>query len=143
MFKTILVPIDLGETGATGSSLGLARNLAQKSDGKIVLLHVMAPVPGFAALHLPAGAHEQAKSEALATLKEIAASQGVDGTAETIVREGPPYPEIIDMASEIGADLIIIASHDPGVGDFLLGSVAARVVRHAHCSVFVTRKLDG
>ena len=30
-----------------------------------------------------------------------------------------------------------------GMADFLLGTVAARVVRHAHCSVFVTRKLEG
>ncbi len=143
MFKTILVPIDVGATGAGGPSLSIARNLAEASGGKIVLFHVMTPLPGFVAPHMPVGTHEQAKSEALATLKEIAASQGIGETAETIVREGLPYREIIDLASEIGADLIVIASHDPGVADFLLGTVAARVVRHAHCSVFVTRKLDG
>ena len=38
--------------------------------------------------------------------------------------------------------MIVIASHDPGLVDYLLGSVAARVVRHAHCSVLVTRKLE-
>ena len=41
-----------------------------------------------------------------------------------------------------GAAMIVIASHDPGLADYLLGSVAARVVRHAHCSVLVTRNLD-
>ena len=37
------------------------------------------------------------------------------------------------------ADLIVIGCHAPGVGDFLLGSNAARVVRHAGCSVYVVR----
>ena len=39
------------------------------------------------------------------------------------------------------ADVIVIASHDPGLADYLLGSVAARVVRHAHCSVLVVRNV--
>ncbi len=34
---------------------------------------------------------------------------------------------------------IIVASHKPNVGDYLLGTTAARVVRHAACSVFVVR----
>ena len=38
--------------------------------------------------------------------------------------------------------MIVMASHDPVLSDYLLGSVAARVVRHAHCSVLVARKLD-
>ena len=42
-------------------------------------------------------------------------------------------------AKKIGADLIIVASHKPNVGDYLLGTTAARVVRHATCSVFVVR----
>ena len=103
----------------------------------------VAPMPGFATTLMPAGAHERAKSDALATLKEMAVGQGIGDMAEIIVREGAPYRQIIDLASEIGTDLIVIASHDPGVADYLLGTVAARVVRHAHCSVFVTRNLAG
>ena len=37
------------------------------------------------------------------------------------------------------ADLIIIASHKPGFQDYFLGSTAAKVVRHAPCSVLVVR----
>jgi len=36
-------------------------------------------------------------------------------------------------------DLIIVGSHKPGLQDYLLGSTAARVVRHAMCSVLVGR----
>jgi len=45
----------------------------------------------------------------------------------------------LQTAEEIDADLIVIASHEPGFSDYFLGSTAARVVRHAHCSVFVMR----
>ena len=58
------------------------------------------------------------------------------------MRDGQPAREILDYAGEIGADLIVVASHDPGFADFFLGSVAASVVRHAHCSVLVARKLQ-
>jgi nucleotide-binding universal stress UspA family protein len=43
------------------------------------------------------------------------------------------------VAEEKGADLIIIASHRPGLKDYFLGSTAAKVVRHAKCSVLVIR----
>ena len=37
------------------------------------------------------------------------------------------------------ADCIVIGSHKPGLIDYLLGSTAARVVRHAPCAVHVLR----
>ena len=46
---------------------------------------------------------------------------------------------ITDHARKIGADCIIVGSHKPGLSDFLLGSTAARVVRHAPCAVHVLR----
>ena len=49
-----------------------------------------------------------------------------------------------DMANaqgaKIGTDLITVASHQPNVGDYPLGTTASRVVRHAACSVFVVRQ---
>ncbi len=45
-----------------------------------------------------------------------------------------------NMAAFMGLTFcIIVASHKPNVGDYLLGTTAARVVRHATCSVFVVR----
>ena len=143
MYKTILVPIDVGATDDVEASLNVAKDLAKASGGKIVLLNVLAPVPGFVALYLPEDAHGQAKSHAVQALKDIAAKHGIADTAELVVQEGLPYRTIIDFANEKGVDTIVISSHDPGETDFLLGSVAARVVRHAHCSVFVIRKPAG
>jgi nucleotide-binding universal stress UspA family protein len=53
---------------------------------------------------------------------------------------GDPGHVITDLASEVGADLIVIPSHGrTGVKRLLLGSVAERVVRLAHCPVLVLR----
>jgi len=49
------------------------------------------------------------------------------------------HHEILEMAKAKNVDLIVIASHKPGIADYLLGSVAAGVVRHAKCSVHVMR----
>jgi len=46
---------------------------------------------------------------------------------------------ITEYANTHGADCIVVASHQPGIKDFFLGSTAARVVRHAHCTVHVLR----
>jgi nucleotide-binding universal stress UspA family protein len=142
MLKTILVPIDVSQIEAGGIALDLARDLAKIRGGKLVLLNVVERVPGYAAVHIPPRFHEKAKSDASAGLKDLASKHGLADTAEVVVRDGHPSLEILDFANKIGADAIVIASHDPGIADYLLGSVAARVVRHAHCSVFVARKLQ-
>ena len=49
------------------------------------------------------------------------------------------YAEILGAAEEAQADLVIVGSHRPAMKDYLLGTNAARVVRHACCSVLVAR----
>jgi nucleotide-binding universal stress UspA family protein len=56
------------------------------------------------------------------------------------VRIGRPHDEILGLAEEVGADLIIVGSHDRGpIGRFLLGSVSEAVLRGAHCPVLIAR----
>jgi nucleotide-binding universal stress UspA family protein len=140
MIKTILVPIDLSKTGAGAAALVLARDIADKYGSKLILLHVLEDIPGFVKAQLPAGVHAKALEDAMASFNDFAKEQGLAGTAEVLLREGSPANEILQFAEETGTDMIVIASHDPGVADYLLGSVAGRVVRHAHCSVLVVRE---
>jgi len=142
MIETILVPIDISETEAGATALKLARDLAKTYGSKIVLLNVVEQLPGYVASQLPAGLEEKTRTDAVNRLQEIARENEVAETAQTVVRQGHPSTEILEHAKESGAEMIVIASHDPGLADYFLGSVAARVVRHAHCSVLVTRKLD-
>ena len=62
-----------------------------------------------------------------------------DSKVRHIVAEGTVYEEILRTAKKIGADLIIMGSHRPDLKDFLLGPNAARVSRHANCSVYILR----
>ncbi len=57
-----------------------------------------------------------------------------------ILGEGHVYDVILKMSKKINADLIVMASHGPELKDYLLGPNAARVVRHAKCSVLVVRE---
>jgi nucleotide-binding universal stress UspA family protein len=59
--------------------------------------------------------------------------------SQAIVTNGTVYEEILRTAKEIGCDVIVMASHRPELKDYLLGPNAARVVRHANCSVLVVR----
>lgn len=60
---------------------------------------------------------------------------------ETIVREGDPRREIVEAAKDWDADLIVVGSHGrTGIQRLILGSVAEYVVRHAACSVEVSRR---
>jgi nucleotide-binding universal stress UspA family protein len=54
--------------------------------------------------------------------------------------EGDPKSQIIDIAHEWRADMIVLGSHGrTGLNRFLMGSVSQGVVRHAHCSVEIIR----
>jgi nucleotide-binding universal stress UspA family protein len=54
---------------------------------------------------------------------------------------GDPGHAVTHYASDIKADLIVLSSHGrTGIGRLLIGSVAERIVRYAHCPVLVLRK---
>lgn len=59
------------------------------------------------------------------------------------VRVGKVADEIVQLAIEIGADLVVVGTHGrKGFERFLVGSVAERVVRYAPCPVLVVRPKD-
>jgi nucleotide-binding universal stress UspA family protein len=59
----------------------------------------------------------------------------------TALVEGDPKSQIIDVARDWHADLIVLGSHGwKGLYRFTMGSVSEAVVRHAHCSVEIVRK---
>ncbi len=71
-------------------------------------------------------------------LKELADS--FDLEVETIFTEGDPGHEIVRVAEELNADLIVLGTHGyAGWKRFTIGSVAELVVRHAPCAVLTIR----
>jgi nucleotide-binding universal stress UspA family protein len=104
---------------------------------RIILLYVVEEVPNWAAISLPANIIDKSLNSARDELKAIANATG--RKMEVEVRTGHSYNTILDVAEEKDVDMVIIASHRPGLQDYFLGSTAAKVVRHAKCSVLVVR----
>ncbi len=136
MFKTILVPIDMAHAAAGKANIDIAVKQAE-AGAKIILLNVVEDIPNWVAVELPANLLEKSLQSAKDELQAIATASGTPIEAE--VRTGHSYKTILDVADEKQVDLIIIASHRPGLQDYFLGSTAAKVVRHAKCSVLVIR----
>ncbi len=139
MFKNILVPIDLEHADKSKAMIEMARQLVDQSGGQMTLINVVPQMPPFVEVEFPSSLHEQLLESARVGLEKIAAEQKLPSSTTTKIAYGSPGTEIVKTAAEDEADLIIIASHQPGMSDYLLGSVAGRVVRHAHCTVMVLR----
>ncbi len=138
MYKNILVPIDLAHKDAVGPMVTAAKALAKKG-AEITLLYVLPEIPSVVAADLPAGSTEQAKANIEAQLQQLAEESGAPENARALTSVGRPHHNILETASREDVDLIVIASHQPQFSDYLLGSTAAKVVRHATCSVHVIR----
>ena len=136
MHKTILIPIDVAHSEKAETMVNIASAQASE-DTRIVLLNVVEEVPNWVAYTIPANILGDLEHSARERLTTIANASELNVTVE--VRSGHSYQTILKTAEEIDADLIIIASHKPGMQDYFLGSTAAKVVRHASCSVLVER----
>ena len=141
MFKEILLPIDLGDPGSSKKALSVAVDLCKGAAAK---LHVLAVVPGMGmsiiSKYFPVDFEEKSLAGAAQQLDDyIGANIPSDIATQAIVANGTIYEEILKAAAQTGCDLIVVASHRPALKDYLLGPNAARVVRHAACSVLVVR----
>lgn len=144
--KTLLA-VDESE-GAKKAITFLQEMARQMKELEVTVVHVIRPVdyryitvetasPRWQELldELEASARQRAR-ELLSTIQ-----QAMGGTPTTIlVTVGDPAAEIVNVAKETNADLIVIGSRGLGrVQGVLLGSVSDRVVHMAHCPVLVVR----
>ena len=141
MFKEILLPVDLGNPETQRKAVEAAVHLAKTSKAQ---LHIMTVVPDFGlsivGSFFPEGYEKQALDEASKKLHAfVKAAIPKDLKVQHIVGHGTIYEEILRAGKELGCDVIIMASHRPELQDYLLGPNAARVARHAACSVMIVR----
>ena len=138
-FAHVVVPTDFSESAAYAADL--AAELASTS---LTLLHVT-EVPelrsGEVTLEELASRLDERAAVALDTL----AARMTGATRATVTRQarvGYPGAQILAaLDAERGVDLVVMGSEGrTGIRRLLLGSVAAKVVRHAHCSVLVARR---
>lgn len=137
MFKTIVVPVDLLHKSALAKALSVARDLTRAYSAKLYLVGVTTETPGPVA-HTP--------KEFEAKLAEFAKELG-DEAGITV----HPFPvtshdlsidlesQIMGACDKVGADLVVMASHVPGLAEYVFSSNAGYLASHAKISVFVVR----
>ena len=134
MYKKILVPMALDHDL---SPMTLKASQVLSSPGaEIIAFHVHEALHGSASVYVDKESIEAGFANAEKLLQEKLA--GLENIKPVIVK-GHSARTIIDYADENDIDCIVIGSHKPGLTDYFLGSTAARVVRHAGCSVHVLR----
>lgn len=136
----ILVGTDFSEPAAV--ALELARIQARALGAKLTLLHAYSPALdvldpiGIDPLRMEIGKEVH---EALAKLKDRATG-AVDDVDLDVVPGESPVEVICQYARDHEVDLIVLGAHGrSGLREFLIGSTAERVARHAHCSVMLAR----
>lgn len=144
MFKHILLPVD----GSSTSMMAVVKacGLAQAFKSTVTVIYVIDPYAfsgvgtDFAygqAQYLGAATAEA--NEALKGATQMLEAAGV--TVQASIIEGHAiYRGILETASTVGADLIVLGSHGRrGLEKLVLGSVAAQVLAHAHLPILVVR----
>lgn len=142
MYKKILLAVDLNEESSWRKAMPTAVALAGSFDAALHVLTVVPEIPAnVLAQYFPEGFERETVRKADTELKALCEKEIPAETAPAArTTYGNVYDEILRVAGEIDADLIVMASHRPELGDYLLGPNAARVVRHCDRSVLVVRE---
>jgi nucleotide-binding universal stress UspA family protein len=145
LFKRIVVGTDGSDTAT--EAVRQAIELAQMSGAKLGIVAAFEPVPP-SRLREEGGEapgdvqHGIGPREDVNVTLDTAVGKAQQGgvEAESYPREGDPADAILDVAEDIGADLIVVGNKGmTGAKRFLLGSVPNKVSHHAPCGVLIVR----
>ena len=137
MFTSILVPVDLAHPETTAKALETAGWLAAASEAHVTYVGVTASAPDAVARNPEAFAE---KLDALAAAE--AEAHGIRTAAKSYVSPDPAIDldaTLMRAVREVGADLVVMASHVPGMRDRLWASHGGQLAAHAEISVFLVR----
>ena len=145
MYGVILVPVDGSPLGER--SLSLAIPVAEQHGARLVLLHVHQPPPPITAIGggVPVrdpGLDHHLRNERQKYLERLTARLRRETALaiEPVFREGPVIPTIESFIREAGVDLIVMSTHGrSGIGRWVMGSVADRVLRASCRPIFLVR----
>jgi nucleotide-binding universal stress UspA family protein len=133
----IVVPVDFSEI--TGKLVDYALYMAGKLGAKVHFVHAVHFYPGDAMFGAPFAQECEGKllsgaEKLMSNLIDDNKGRGREVTGEVVI--GEPVDRLVETAKDKAADMIIISTHGAkGLEKILLGSVAERVVKRAHCPV--------
>jgi nucleotide-binding universal stress UspA family protein len=137
MFQRIMVPVDLNHTDTLGKALRVAADLARHYGATACYVGVTASTPSRIA-HNPKEYEHELESFAQAQ----AAAYGHKAVSHAMVSHDPAVDleATLELAiDETNRDLVVMASHLPGLRDRLWPSNGGALAGHARSSVLVVR----
>lgn len=140
LFRKILCPVDFDENSM--AALDVACKMAVQNGAPLCLMHVVPfPLAASEIGPLPTESLPVWERGAQVKLEQVARERVPDTVqCEAVSRSGQPVEVIVGAEAEMGADLVVMATHGrsrSAVGHFFMGSVAERVVRESLCPVLV------
>ena len=143
-YRTILCPVNFSAASIHGLNYALA--LAQDEHAQVILLHVIEGFVGAAVAadmgHVRVSAYDDyLEADAATRLKALLANQaGGGGASKQRIAKGRPYREVLAVAADEGADLIVMGVQGKNaLNRFLFGSTTHHVTREARCPVLTVR----
>jgi len=140
MYRRVLIPLD--GSPAAEAVLVYALNLSGRENAEFFLLTVVDPVPSFSSIEPLSGnivpSQEKISKNYLTKISAQLTAKGYK--ASSIMRTGPIAVTILEVAKEIGADIIAMSTHARrSVAHFFLGSVTDKLVRTSQIPVLLFR----
>ncbi|GAB4015380.1 hypothetical protein GCM10028808_40510 [Spirosoma migulaei] len=136
--QNILVPIDYSD--ASINALDTAIAMAKRQQAQLQLLHIVSingimGSTGSAMLDVAFGDHVASNQQSLDMLAQnVRDEHAIECKAVVVL--GAVYPSIVDEATKLQADLIVMGKHGAsGLREFFIGSTAYAVLKHAPCPV--------
>lgn len=137
MFSHIMVPVDLVHKDTQQKALAVAGEMARAHGATVHVVSVGGALPS----SLGHNASEFGKTLE-AFVSSLREQYGAEVEAHPVQSTDPSVDttrKLMEAIDDVGADLVIMASHVPGVMEHIFSSHGGYIAQHAKCSVFVVR----
>jgi len=141
MSNNILCAVDLAHPKISRKILSEAARMADQG----ATINVITVIPDYGMSIVGSYFEEGMMDKAITSSNEalhgfVSENLTADVKLRHIVATGSAYEEVLKVATEVKADLIVIGASKPDLKDYLLGPNASRVARHAEVSVYIIRQ---
>lgn len=137
MFKKILSPIDLAHVEKLEKALTVTSEMARAYGAEVCFISVTGSSPG---------ALGRTPEESKRHMAEFAAAQaekfGIQTSSRVIISPDPSVDMNRNLAAAVrdsGADLVVMATHPPGISDYIWSGHGAHLAAHSEASVMLIR----
>ncbi|SES25677.1 Nucleotide-binding universal stress protein, UspA family [Tranquillimonas rosea] len=137
MFNHIMSPVDLTHIDQLSRALDVTADMAKRYDAKVTFVSATNVTPGEVA-HSP----EEFRQKLADFAKQQGEKYGFDAESKAMIlhdKTADLDDALVDAVDDLGADLVVMASHTPNMADHFWSSNGGSVARHSKVSVMIVR----